>query len=226
MADDEPKVPKVKDLLGGAAKLTDVVDEATRAELERWFGLPSFEALAEESQAPAEDPDMVAARERRERATNDVDPALLESLRRRAEAELLPVRAPVTMTADRRIAMIDLERIEQLHTAIAEPREIERPEAIEDDLKEVTPQALLRDLHRPEDDFNKYFEVVDMAAEQRFDIVAEVAKAMRTDWKLPPLDIAPYREGNALLVEARRLRRTPFTWDGLPAPHRWVKNWS
>ncbi len=226
MTDDEPKVPKVKDLLGGGASLSDVVDPATRAELERWFGLPSYTELAERGEEPAEDPEMVAARERRETATARVDPALLESLRRRSDVELLPVRVAPKLHADRRIARIDLERVEQIHTAIAEPREVERPEFIEDALKEVTPQALLRDLHRSEETFDKSFEIVDMAAEQRFDIVAEVAQAMATDLRLPPLGPGGFRQGYALVQEAQRLRRTPFTWVGLPTPYRWVKDWS
>lgn len=223
--DDQPKVPKVKELLAGEAQLTDVVDAATRAELERWFGLPSFAELPEEP-PPPEDPEMVAARARRERAIGDVDPALLELLRKRAEYRLLPERIPPALHADERIAMIDLEGVERLATMIAEPRQVERPEGLEDDLKDVTPQALLRDLHRTEDWFTKTFEIVDMAAGQSLDIVAEVDKAMRTDWKLPPLDIAPFRETRAILNDVRRIRREPFKWEGLPTPHRWVKNWS
>jgi hypothetical protein len=169
---------------------------------------------------------MVKARERRETATARVDPALFESLCRRADVELLPVRVPPKLHADKRITQIDLERVEQIHTAIAEPREVERPEFIEDALKEVTPQALLRDLHRSEETFDKSFEIVDMAAEQRFDIVAEVAQAMSTDLRLPPLGPGGFREGYALVQEAQRLRRTPFTWAGLPTPYRWVKDWS
>ena len=215
--DDEPKGPRVKDLLAGDAKLADVVDAATRAELEKWFGLPSFDQLAERGEV-IEDPEMVAARERRERAIAAVEPALLDELRVRAERELIPVRTPPAFHADRQVALIDLERIERMHVAIAEPRDRELPPELEDDLRECTPQALLRDLHRSEDMFDKTFEVVDMAAAQRFDIVAEVASAMSTSWRLPPLSLLPSVEGRALMAELRQLRRTPTT--DIPTPNR------
>jgi hypothetical protein len=220
MAADDADGPKVKDLLADTAKLAEVVDAATRAELEKWFGLPSFDQLAERG-IVAEDPEMVAAREQRERAIAAVEPALLEALRVRAEREILPVRAAPPLHA-RDIAMIDLDRVERMHVAIAEPRARELPPELEDDLKECTPQALLRDLHRSEDTFDKTFEMVDMAAAQRFDIVAEVASVMSTSWKLPPLGQLPSIEGRGLLAELRRLRRTPST--DIPTPNRRLKD--
>src|SRR5262245_45701839 len=72
--DDSPPDddPKVKDLL----------DDATRADLERWFGLPSFTQLAEEGKPAAipeqEDPEQVERRERREKAMAAVDPAIVD----------------------------------------------------------------------------------------------------------------------------------------------------
>jgi len=212
--------PKVKDLLADTARLADVVDAATRAELERWFGLPSFDQVAERVPA-AEDPEMVAAREQRERAIAAVEPGLLQLLQMRAEREVLPVRPEPRLHA-RDIAMIDLAHIERMHVAIAEPRDRELPPQIEDDLRECTPQALLRDLHRSEDMFDKTFEMVDMAAAQRFDIVAEVASVMSTSWKLPPLGQLPSIEGRGLLAELRRLRRTPST--DIPTPNRRLKD--
>lgn len=212
--------PKVKDLLADNAKLSEVVDAATRAELERWFGLPSFDQLAERG-VVVEDPEMVKAREQRDRAIAAVEPGLLDKLRVRAEREILPVRGEPQLHA-RDIAMIDLPRIERMHVAIAEPRDRELPPQIEDDLRECTPQALLRDLHRSEDMFSKTFEMVDMAADQRFDIVAEVASVMSTSWKLPPLGQLPSIEGRGLLEELRRLRRTPST--DIPTPNRRLKD--
>jgi hypothetical protein len=105
---------------------------------------------------------------------------------------------------------------------IAEPRQVERPDDIEDDLEQHTPQALLRDLHRPESYVPKRFELVDVAAEQRFDIVAEVACAMRTSWRLPPLGPSLFREADALLADARRVRRDswPALWAEKPLPNR------
>src|SRR5882724_9137742 len=73
-------------------KVKDFIDAATRAELEKWFGLPSYEQLAESGRhgglsapPPAEDPGVTAVRERREKAIAAVDPAMLEAHRRRIE---------------------------------------------------------------------------------------------------------------------------------------------
>ena len=57
----EPDDKKVKELLAAS----------TRAELERWFGLPSFEQLSErgvEPRPPEEDPEFAVIRKRREDA--------------------------------------------------------------------------------------------------------------------------------------------------------------
>lgn len=216
MADD--KDPKVKELLG--RPLDQVVDELTAKELERWFGLPSFSDLDEavaSSARPAEDPEMVAARERRAQATAAVDPALLAAIHHRthvAPETLIKFEAKVDVHVDAGIARVDLDMIDRRMT-IAEPRELERPMDIEDELKDVTPQALLRDLHRPELEFDKTFEVIDVAAEQTLDPVAAVAEAMRTSWKLPPLGEPPTAELRKALAEAHAEIRAP--WPSIPS---------
>ena len=62
-----------------------LIDSGTRADLERWFGLPSYEALAEQGvhpEPPAEEPSYVERRKRQDAAMAAVDPALLEAHRR------------------------------------------------------------------------------------------------------------------------------------------------
>jgi hypothetical protein len=196
-------------------KVKDLIDAGTRAELERWFGLPSFQELADRGvtpEPPPEDPEMIAVRKRREDAIAAVDPALLEAHRRRTDPrdDLLVFKASLEVRVDPDIGMLDLSMIERQHT-VAEPRERERPMELADDLHDCTPQALLRDLHRPELDFEKVFEIVDMSAGQRFDIVAAVAEAMRTRWTLPPFGLSPYQEARELLRELRNERRRPWT---------------
>ncbi len=195
-AADAPAEPTVKQLL----------DAKTIAELERWFGLPSFQELAERSEPPPPDPELEAKREQRAKAIAAVDPALLEAHRLRTESgeDLIRFQAVIDVKIDPSMTRVDLERIEQ--RAIAEPREVEVAFQISDDLAECAPQAILRDLHRPELYFDKVFEVVDMAAEQRFDIVAAVDEAMRTSWKLPPLGGLPAAEARALLAELKQER--------------------
>jgi len=149
----------------------ELLDAATRAELERWFGLPSF-TQAEEARAakpPEADPDIMAARERRQKAIEAVDPAMLEAHRRRVEPpdDLIRFKATIDVVVDPGMALLDHAMIER--GTIAEPREVEIPEELREDLRECAPQALLRDLHRPELDFDKSFEIIDHAAEGRVD---------------------------------------------------------
>ena len=227
MAPDDDE-PRVKDLIADPS-LEEVDDEATRRELERWFGLPSFTELAErgEPAAPPEDPEMVAVREQRERALAAVDRDLLARIRFRTEDNpetLLELHLDLDVHVDPELALFD-ERMAERAAQIAEPREVEIPEELRDDMKECVPQALLRDLHRPETDFDKTFELVDVAAEQRFDIVAEVATAMRTSWTLPPPGPLPGVEGRALYAELRRERQRPWPelFAALPLPNRKVQ---
>ncbi|HET7500588.1 MAG TPA: hypothetical protein VFK02_06275 [Kofleriaceae bacterium] len=203
-------------------KVKDLIDDATRADLERWFGLPSFEQLAErgvtpEPPPPEEDPEMVAVRKRRADAIAAVDPAMVEAHRKRTDPpeHLIKFKATIDVRVDPEIGLFDSAMLERQST-IAEPRERELPEELRDDLHDCTPQALLRDLHRPELHYEKTFEIVDVSAEQRFDIVAAVAEAMRTCWTLPPFGPTPLEQARALIRELREDRHRPWTDIKLP----------
>jgi hypothetical protein len=210
--DDDPqdKDIKVKDL-----------------DLARWFQLPSFDQLGEAAGQPGEptdeDPGVAEIRERRARVCAEVDPALLEAIRIRTEVNtdaLIRFEVAIrTYISDAPTALFDYAMADRVHS-IAEPREVEISDELKDDLKECTPQALLRDLHRPETEFAKQFDIVDVAAEQRFDIVAEVATAMATSLKLPPLDASPFEQERRKLAEDRVLRKLP--WTAIPMPGRTV----
>jgi hypothetical protein len=217
----------VKQLLDAASRgpLDELVDTATARELEKWFGLPSVTELDEAATAMPDDAELAELAEiraRQERVSADVDPVLLERLYARAEADpatLIRFAATIDVRVDPDIAMFDHAMAER-QLVIAEPREVEISEELRDDMKDVTPQALLRDLHRPDLTFDKTFEVVDYGAEQRLDIVAEVELAMATSWKLPPLGPSPFREEYDLLAEDRRIRHRP--WSELPMRNRRV----
>jgi len=215
------KDPKVKDLFESGAPLEDVVDAATAEALQRWFGLPSFTQLAEE--APVEDAETVAVRERREQAVAAVDPAFVERLAGRwgAPDAILVFQPDITLRVDPSCARTNYDLIERGHV-IAEPREVEISAELQSDLGDCTPQALLRDLHRAELRFDKVFEIVDVAAEQRFDIVAFVKDAMATNWKLPELRGSVFAEGAALMAELADQRRKP--WTDIPRPNRRVQD--
>src|SRR5690242_2689842 len=215
--DDEPRDPKVKDLLSGE------IDEATQRDLERWFGLPSFTALEERAaQGPPEDPEMAAVRERRDRALAAVDPSLLDAIHERTDRleHVLRFEPKIDVHVTQDVSLLDEGMIERGH-AIAEPRDVVRPDQIEDDLKDCTPQALLRDLHRPELQFEKRLERLDEAAEQVLDAAAEVDAAMRTSWTLPALGPSPISEARALIADARGFRRQPWPalFVALPLPN-------
>lgn len=218
---DDPKAkpdstgadPTVKQLLErGDKPLEEVVDAVTAAELQKWFGLPSFAELEERGEAaPEEDPDVAAVRERRAKAIAAVDPAMLEAHRRRTDPpdDLMRFKPTITQVIDPSLALLDLAMIDR-GFQVAEPREVEISEELREDMHDCTPQALLRDLHRPELEFEKTFEVVDFAAEGRIDVVAEVAAAMRLTVKLPPLGESPFQQADAVIRTLRTERKTPW----------------
>src|SRR5690349_17528662 len=120
----------------------ELLDAKTLADLERWFGLPSFQELAERPPAP-EDPELVAKREQRDRAIAAVDPALIEAHRRRVEKSdtLITFQAVIDLRIDPSMARVDLAHIER-KLEVAEPREVEISPQLRDDLNECTPQAI------------------------------------------------------------------------------------
>jgi hypothetical protein len=206
-------------------KVKELLDAGTRADLERWFGLPSFEQLAERGDAPApppeEDAQFAAIHKRRDDAIAAVDPALLEALRHRVEPArpLIKPLPPVTLHIDPEIALFDTAMLERQYS-VAEPRDVERPGDLEDALGERTPQALLRDLHRPELDFEKVFERTDAIAEQWVDARAAAAEEMARSMKLPPPEPSGFQKLYALMRELRAERRQP--WINIEMPLRRV----
>lgn len=203
-------------------RVKDILDAGDLASLERWFGLPSFDQLAEREQAGELelDPEMAEVRKKRAAAMAAVDPALLARILFRIEEnpETLRIFEPsIEVRIKDDVGLFDSTMVDK-GFSIAEPREVEISDELRDDLKECTPQALLRDLHRPETFFDKTFEIQDAAAEQRLDIVAEVAAAMKTSWALPRLDIAPWHDSVRDIREARedRYRSWAHALAGLP----------
>jgi len=210
MPDDDER--RVKDVIAaGEAPL----DAQTQADLEKWFGLPSVTELAEQGfqASPFSDEEMAVVIERRERALAAVDKTLVAEIYLRTEEIPNPIGTPariVEITHDGTFAFFDHTMVDRALT-IAEPREVEIPDALIDALKECTPQALLRDLHRPELFFDKAFEIIDAAAEQRLDIVYEVRSAMRTSWKLPAFGRSAVADSRDAYNELRADRRKPWT---------------
>jgi hypothetical protein len=153
MTDDpssQPTEPTVRQLLDDPTK-SEALDASTLAELHRWFGLPSAMDLPPEPETPESE-------QRRNAALAAVDPGFLGYLTR------IELRLERMMEAPD-LALRPLEQHltvpERFHMAgrLGDPREVEIPFQLEDDLKECAPQALLRDLHRTEEYFERYFEV-------------------------------------------------------------------
>ncbi|MBA3542754.1 MAG: hypothetical protein H0T79_24265 [Deltaproteobacteria bacterium] len=230
MAPDDDPI-KVKQLLewaasrvvGGNTEPAPDLDPATAAELQRWFGLPSFAEAKEQGIAVPEDPETVRAREQRATALAAIDPAFLEAHRARIERcdTMIKLVPHVDIHVEDEVALMDYSMVDRGHS-IAEPRDIELPPELQDDLKDCTPQALLRDLHRSETEFDKQFEVIDVAAELKIDIVKVVDEAMKADWTLPAFGKNPFIEGQKLLADARALRSSP--WTDIPMPNRRTKD--
>src|SRR4051812_17540517 len=128
-------------------RVKDIIGEASLADLQRWFGLPSFQDLDDKVVAApedTEDPGVKAVREQRAKAIAAGDPVLLESIHARCERawSLITFEALIDVHVDADLPFYDQTMVDRL-AVVAEPREIERPEVIEEDLKERTPQALL-----------------------------------------------------------------------------------
>ncbi|HEX3474881.1 MAG TPA: hypothetical protein VHT91_07550 [Kofleriaceae bacterium] len=203
-------------------KVKQLIDSGTRADLERWFGLPSYEALAERGvhPEPAEEPRYAERRKRQAVALAAVDPALVEVHRRRTErmADALKPPLDVALHFDPGIMQLDTAMIAK-RGAIADPRDLVRPADLDDELSACTPQALLRDLHRPEVDFNRQFERVDPLEGYRIDIAANIDEAMAASTRLPAVT-SLFDEGSALLRAARAEREQP--WVTIQTPRRRV----
>src|SRR5262245_58418063 len=77
MATDDDE-PRAKDLLT-RKEAVEELDPETKAQLERWFGLPSFQELEERGE-PEEDPYHKKRRESKDAAAAATDPILTEAL--------------------------------------------------------------------------------------------------------------------------------------------------
>lgn len=151
-APHNPNEPTVRELLENPQGHDDNIDPDTLAELQRWFGMPSAMDLPE----PEPTPEHVA---RRDEALAAVDPEFLTYLHRIANRVPLMMEEPHLELR----AKEDHSTIPERFSAaanIGEPREVEISYLLSDDLKECVPQALLRDLHRVEEYYGIYYEIV------------------------------------------------------------------
>ncbi|MFN0246333.1 MAG: hypothetical protein ACKV2T_05465 [Kofleriaceae bacterium] len=194
MTDANDKDPKVKALVerDPSQPLDHLVDAETAAQLERWFGLPSFTQVEEGEVVLAKPPtDQVSAvRERRRKLLEEIDQELVANIEKRhvPRDDLFIFKANLE-PRDSKINVIDLDNIEQ-RAAITEERRIERPSDIIDALDENAPQALLRDLHRLETEFSRSWSQNDDWTEKPapepflVDIIAKIDEYMRVRYRM------------------------------------------
>ncbi len=203
MTDDDDKDPKVKTLVerDPSEPLDRFVDAATAAQLERWFGLPSFAQVEAGEVAvapppPDEDDEFREIRERRRILLEQVDMNLVEQIETRNIPREILVFTPSLEAKESKVTLVDTDYIEN-RASIADERWVERPGDVIDALAESTPQALLRDLHRLETEFSRSWSNndddwmnPDRPEPEPFlmDIVAKIDEVMRVRYKMEPVE--------------------------------------
>ena len=175
------------------------LDPAVRAELESWFARPS--AMVVEEQAEAEqsaalllgfgdgmDEQLAAeAAERKKRvaaAAAAIFPWMYDLLERHQRYDVRPI-VPPTPVLDPSILAVRVPNEEEMAT-IGEPREYGLDREIEAALADAAPQAVLRDLYRPETEFTIQLTAPDDESEQPTDGHREVLAAL--DWRPEPVE--------------------------------------
>jgi hypothetical protein len=223
MVDDDDD-RRVKDLIAAAKAGDAEIDPATAADLARWFGMPSYQQVAEgevKLERRPEDPQVVARREAIDKALESIDPVLCDELHARwADVDTLILFEPAEL---RRIdpSISALDPVLVALADMADPREVEIPIEMFDDLRECTPQAVLRDLARPEIEFRLALEVdQSVAAALPVDGVALVREAVRTRNKPELGGPSVSTQIREALAPVKRAKREP--WAELRTPGRRV----
>jgi hypothetical protein len=196
----------------------DVTDPETASQLAEWFTRPSFEQLGEK-EAPVVDPEMEARRLVQQRALAAVEPALLaHAERHRGAADSL---LHFTANLELRVGTVDISAIDPVLLAragaIADERSVELPHQLADDLNDCTPQALLRDLHRPEFEFAIRYETAFEPGPSLF-APSDSARAVMKQRFAYRGTSDRHAEARAAYAEIAAAKQAP--WAELPLPRR------
>jgi hypothetical protein len=208
-------------------------------QLSRWFGLPSFTQLAEDGPPPDSAPavadvsafdDIFASipgfyiapeeikrtLEARQRAHAAVEPAMIAHLERHLGAGDALLRFHPDLELH-----IAPERFERrfVTRAAVDVTEVPMPEWMADALSHNVPQALLRDLHRPE--YERQVDEGDPFTEPEppFDPLGDVRAAVATRYHFASVEhgLPVARDGLAELAEVKASR-----WSEIKTPNRRV----
>lgn len=194
-----------------------LVDAKTMAQLASWFGLPSFTELEERgAAAPEEAPDDKHWREIREKLAAHVQPAMIERVASKVHSadRLLLVREPGPMASEAVVLLHDERFSDQMAMAI-EPRVLELSSEHLSDLNDCAPQAILRDLYRPEADFCEPCTWREQLEPPRADDLLEVREIMKLRFPMPPW-IKPVGEYLEAVADMRIWMAKD--WGALPIP--------
>ncbi len=149
--DDDPRVETV---VRGEVE-GDELSAAEQAQLASWFGAPAAVPphLADESAPVHDESDGLAEGPTRhqqwQRATFDIDPEFMARLdRQETDADTYRAHLPTLEVSNDRFTTVTGAHRWALGS-VHEARETERPWDLDESLAEVSPQAILRDLHRP-----------------------------------------------------------------------------
>jgi hypothetical protein len=186
-----------KDLLSRPrAELEAALDPSTLAQLASWFDRPSAAVVLEQAEADEADLQAQQAQEahdaRARRIAADADPGFLTHVERHNHAfeVLVPQRPPITLHLDERLVPDHVwAAFERLHgDAPPDAREYDPPEDIVAFLaRDNAPQAILRDLYRPVEAFERRLVAVFDLEEEApiFRVGAAMAERTPIEWIRP-----------------------------------------
>ncbi|MCE9571681.1 MAG: hypothetical protein K8W52_00855 [Deltaproteobacteria bacterium] len=198
-------------------ELTPALDPATIAQLASWFGLPSYTELEERAAAaPEENADDKYWREIREKVAAAVEPAMIERVASKVTSadRLLQVHELAPMTTEVPVLLHDERFSDQVGMA-SEPRVLELSHEHLGDLNECAPQAILRDLYRPEADFCEPCTWREPWGTAPPDDLIEVREIMKLRFPMPPW-IKPVAEYLEAVADMRAWKAKD--WGALPIP--------
>lgn len=195
---------RAKDVLSRTAEELEELERnlapEVRAELESWFARPSAMVVQEQQEAASPHDPLVLgfgdgmdaqlaaeATERKKRveaAAAVIYPWMYELLERHERYGVRPITPPAPVL-DPSILAVTIPGEEELAT-IGEPREYGLSREIESALAEAAPQAVLRDLYRPETEFTIQLTAPEDESEQPADGHQEVLAALA--WRPEPVE--------------------------------------
>ncbi len=216
--------PRVKDLLTRPAEVEDKLDAATLNELASWFSGPSIEALEEQAalraaaaMPPEEDPVIIALQARRQTAMAAADPALVARLESRTTTDIRHFHAyePPPIIDETIVNVVVRDHLDRrfAEEPVADQRSYDQPPDIDDIVRgHNAPQAILRDLYRPEASWDKRYESP-FDEVPTLDPQREIREALNSRYELefPP---SPFQEGVAARAAVRANMRESWAEHG------------